>query len=85
MPCRHQRGEDLQLLFILDLGNRLGVNDQRHNAVAPYSWGKYFRPIGYEAEWASELVCIQRQEEKSFASARDRTPIGQSVVRQYTD
>jgi hypothetical protein len=38
-------------------------------------------PIGLEAGWASELVWTQGLEEKSFASARDRTPVDQSVVR----
>jgi hypothetical protein len=35
--------------------------------------------------WASELVWTQRLEEKLFASARDRTPVVQSVVCHYTD
>jgi hypothetical protein len=34
-----------------------------------------------EAEWSSELVHTQMLEEKSFASAGDRTPVIQSVVR----
>jgi hypothetical protein len=42
-------------------------------------------PIVQEAGWASELVWIQRLEEKSLALARDRTPVVQSVVRHYTD
>jgi hypothetical protein len=42
-------------------------------------------PIGQEAEWASELVWTQRLEEKLFASAGDRVPFVQSVVRHYTD
>jgi hypothetical protein len=42
-------------------------------------------PIGEEAGWAPEPVWAQRIEEKSFAPAGDRTPIGQSVVRHYTD
>jgi hypothetical protein len=33
--------------------------------------------------WASELVWTQMLEEKSFASAGDRTPVIQSVVRHY--
>jgi hypothetical protein len=32
-------------------------------------------PIGQEAGWAPEPVWTQRLEEKSFASAGDRTPI----------
>jgi hypothetical protein len=42
-------------------------------------------PIVHEAGWASELVWTQRLEGKSFASAGDRTPVVQSVVRDYTD
>jgi hypothetical protein len=56
----------------------MGVSDQRHALATLY-------PQGKEAGWASELVWIQRLEGKSFASARDRTPVIQSVVRQYTN
>jgi hypothetical protein len=42
-------------------------------------------PIVQEAGWAWEPVWTQRLEEKSFASAGDRIPIVQSVVRHYTD
>jgi hypothetical protein len=41
-------------------------------------------PIKQEAGWNPELVWIQRLEEKSYASAWDRTLIAQSVVRHYT-
>jgi hypothetical protein len=41
-------------------------------------------PIVQEAAWAPEPVWTQRIEEKSFASAGDRTVV-QSVVRHYTD
>jgi hypothetical protein len=41
--------------------------------------------LGKEAELASELVWTQRLEEKFFASAGDRTPVVQFVVRHYTD
>jgi hypothetical protein len=34
---------------------------------------------------SQELVWTQRLEEKSSASAGDRTPVVQSLVRQYTD
>jgi hypothetical protein len=40
---------------------------------------------GYEAKSASKLVLTQRLKDKSFASAGDRTPVVQSVVRHYTD
>jgi hypothetical protein len=39
---------------------------------------------GQEAGWASELVWRHKLEEKSFASAGDRTHVVQSVVRHYT-
>jgi hypothetical protein len=42
-------------------------------------------PIGQEAGSAPELVWTQRLEENSFASAKDRTVVVQSVVRHYTD
>jgi hypothetical protein len=42
-------------------------------------------PIAQEAEWATEPVWTQRLGEKSSASAEDRTPVVQSVVRHYTD
>jgi hypothetical protein len=40
-------------------------------------------PIGQEAGWVPEPVWTQRLEEKSFAPARDRTPVVQTVVRHY--
>jgi hypothetical protein len=39
---------------------------------------------GQEAGWASELVWTQRLEQKSFASATDRTTVVQSAFRHYT-
>jgi hypothetical protein len=42
-------------------------------------------PIAQEVGWTSEVVWTQRQEEKSFASVGDLTPVVQSVVRHYTD
>jgi hypothetical protein len=36
-------------------------------------------PNGQQAGWASELVWTHRIEEKSFASAGDRSPVIQSV------
>jgi hypothetical protein len=41
--------------------------------------------IVQEAGWASEPVWTQSLEEISFASARDQTPVVQSVVRHYAD
>jgi hypothetical protein len=37
-------------------------------------------PIEYEAAWASELVRLHGLEEKSFASARDRTPVSSQTL-----
>jgi hypothetical protein len=66
-----------------------GVSGQRHAAAALYPWGKGPPvPIVQEAGWASEQVWAQRLEEKSFASASasasagQRSPIVESVVRQ---
>jgi hypothetical protein len=42
-------------------------------------------PIELEAGWAPEQVWTQRLEEKSFAPARDQTPVTQTIVRHYTD
>jgi hypothetical protein len=63
-----------------------GVSGQCHLPACSLPPGK--EPpvhIGQEAGWASQLVWTQRLEETSFASAGDRTPIVQSVVRHYTD
>jgi len=42
-------------------------------------------PVRQEAGWALELIMTQRLEEKSFASAGDRTPVVPCAVRHYTD
>jgi hypothetical protein len=44
-------------------------------------------PVSFvqEARWTPEPVWTQRLEEKSFAPARDRTPVVQPVARYYTD
>jgi hypothetical protein len=41
-------------------------------------------PIGQEVGWAPEPVCTQRLEEKSFASAGDRTQSPGRPVRGQT-
>jgi hypothetical protein len=59
----------------------MGVSGQRHAPAAllpPV-------PIVQEAGWAPEPIWTQKIEEKSFASAGDRTPVVQPVVRHYTD
>jgi hypothetical protein len=64
----------------------MGVSSQHHALAALYTWGNNPRvPTGQEAGWASEPVWMHRLEEKSSASVRDQTPVGQSVVRNYTD
>jgi hypothetical protein len=52
----------------------MGVSGQRHAPAALY-------PIVQEAGWAPEPFWAQRIEEKSFASAGDRTPIAWSSSR----
>jgi hypothetical protein len=75
-------GEEVQLL---NLGTRWGW-------VVSITPGPRFTPgkgplvpIEQEAGWASELVWMQRLEEKSFASVGDQIPVVQSIVRHYTD
>jgi hypothetical protein len=36
MPCRHQGGEEMQVLIVLDLGTIMGVSGQRHAPDAIY-------------------------------------------------
>jgi hypothetical protein len=55
-----------------------GVSCQRHAPAALYPRGKDPVPIVQEAGWAPEPVWTQMLEEKSFASAGDRTPIARS-------
>jgi hypothetical protein len=42
-------------------------------------------PTGQEAGWTPEPVLTQKQEEKSFASAQDLTPVVQSEDRHNAD
>jgi hypothetical protein len=57
----------------------MGVSGQRHAPAALLPLGKGPpAPIVQEAGWAPEPVWTQRLEEKSFASAGDRTPIARS-------
>jgi hypothetical protein len=69
-PWRRLGGEEVQLLLILDLGNRRGVSGQRHAPAALFPTGKGPPvPIVQEAGWAPVSVWTQRIEEKSFAPA----------------
>jgi hypothetical protein len=66
----------------------MGVSCQRHAPAALYLRGKDPPvPTVQEAGCAPEPVWTQRLEEKSSASAGDRTDrqVVQSVVRHYTD
>jgi hypothetical protein len=59
----------------------MGVSGQRHALAALLPPGKGPPvPIVQEAGWAPEPVWTQRLEEKSFASAGDRTPVVQPVA-----
>jgi hypothetical protein len=62
-----------------------GMSGQRHVPAALYPRKRTPVPIEQEAEWASELVCTQRLEEKFFAPAWERIPVVQSIVRHYID
>jgi hypothetical protein len=77
------RGREVLLLLILDIGTRSG--ERSSSPDCDFIPGKVPPvPTGQEARWASELVWILGLKEKSFASAGDRTPFVQSVVRRYT-
>jgi hypothetical protein len=62
----------------------MGVSGQRHAPAALHPKDPPV-PIGQEAGWASEPVWTLWLEEILFASAGDRTPVVQSVVRHYID
>jgi hypothetical protein len=72
-PRRRLCGEEVQLLLILNLGTRWGEWSASYpgRALTPGKGPPV--PIVQEAGWASEPVWTQRIEEKSFASAGDRT------------
>jgi hypothetical protein len=88
MPRRCLRGEEIQLLLILDLSTRWGsvvtVMPQLHFSLgeeAPL-------PIVQEAGWAPEPVWTQRLEEKSFRLCQGSNlnrPVIQPVAKHYTD
>jgi hypothetical protein len=69
-------GEEVYLLLILDLGTRWGGEwsaSRPGRALAPGKGPPV--PIVQKAGWAPEPVSTQRLEEKSLASAGDRTSI----------
>jgi hypothetical protein len=61
------------------------VSGQRHAPAALTPGERTPGTIGKESGWSLEPVWTQGLEEKSSASAGDRTPIVQPVVRHYTD
>jgi hypothetical protein len=67
---RRRGGEDVQLLLIHDIGTRWG----EWSASRP---GRVLLPVPIveEAGWAPEPVWTRSSEEKSLASAGDRTSI----------
>jgi hypothetical protein len=83
-PCMHQGGEDSPYSFLTSPLDGGEWSPLRPGRVLPLGKGPPV-PIGYEAEWTSEPVWIQRLEEKSFATNEDRAPFVQYVVRHYTD
>jgi hypothetical protein len=73
-------GRGVQLLLILNLSTRWWwvVSITPQPCFTP---GKEpLVPTGQEAGWVPEPVWMQRLEEKSSASVRDRTPVVQSVL-----
>jgi hypothetical protein len=63
-----------------------GVSGQGHAPATLYPWGKRPRyPLDRRLGWAPEPVWMQRLEEKSSASVRDRTLVIQSVVSHFSD
>jgi Tfp pilus assembly protein PilX len=69
----------------LDLSTRRGEwSVSRPNRALPLGKEPPI-PIEKEARSASELAWTHRLEEKSFASAGNRTSVIQSVVRHYID
>jgi hypothetical protein len=67
-----------QLLLVLDLVTRWRLSGQRHTTAVLYARERTSGTHWIGGEWASELVWTQRLEEKSFATAADRTPVAQS-------
>jgi hypothetical protein len=61
-----------------------GVNGERHAPSTLYSRGKDPPvPFVQEVGWAPDTVWTQRLEEKSFASAGDRTSIAHYYIVTY--
>jgi hypothetical protein len=77
-------GEEVQLLLILDLSIRWGEWSASHAGHALALGKRPLVPTVQETGWAPEPVWIQRLEEKSFASARDRTSITWSSTHSQT-
>jgi hypothetical protein len=74
-PMKGQGGEYVGHSSYLFSTWALDGGGQRHALAALYPWGKDPGTHCAEAGWAPEPVWTQRLEEKSLASAGDRTPI----------
>jgi hypothetical protein len=81
-PWIRQRGRSFSLYSFLTW-TLDGMSDQRRPCFSPGKAPPV--PIGLEAGWAPEPVWTQRLEEQFFASAGDRTPFVQALVRHFTD
>jgi hypothetical protein len=85
-PCRRQKGEEVRFLLSLYLGTRWGwvVSVTPRPRFAP---GERTPGTHWIGGWVSLKAGLDTEtgEKKSFSSARDRTPVVQSVVRHYTD
>jgi hypothetical protein len=84
MPCRHQGAQELSsysfLILTLDGGEwSASCPPLRFNSKGKTSSTRW------TGGWVGLRAGLDRIEEKSFASDRDRTPVVQSVVRHYTD
>jgi hypothetical protein len=68
-------GERRYSSYLFSTSTLDGVNGQRHAPPPFIPGGRTPVPILQEAEWAPEPVWIKSLEEKSAASAEDRTSI----------
>jgi hypothetical protein len=86
-PRRRLCGEEVQLLFILNICTRWWDLSASRPGRALTLWEGPLVPTVQDAGWASEPVWTQRLQEKSFRLCRgsnlDR-PVVQPVARHYT-
>jgi hypothetical protein len=79
----NQGGEEYSSYSFLTLALD-GVSGQWQIPAALYPRGKT-PDVNWIVGWASKLFWTKRLKEKLFASAGDRTPVVQNVVRHYSD